>query len=169
MSVQEAVALVLQASAQGLEETAVRGQIFVLDMGKPAKIVDVARQVIRLAGMRPDVDVRIEFTGLRPGEKLYEELFDETEERLDGGDGILVALSKSINLEVLRRLFDELAGAARQPDHATLLRLLAHAVPNYVNPQAPVAQEVVGEQMARNPIRALWGYATNARYVAEQP
>jgi FlaA1/EpsC-like NDP-sugar epimerase len=170
MSVQEAVALVLQASAQGLEETAVRGQIFVLDMGKPAKIVDVARQVIRLAGMRPDVDVRIEFTGLRPGEKLYEELFDDTEDRLDGGvDGILAALSKSINLEVLRRLFDELAGAARQPDHATLLRLLAHAVPNYDTPQALVAQDAVGEQTARSSIRALWGYATNARYVAEQP
>jgi hypothetical protein len=89
---------------------------------------------------------------------------------LDGGrEGILVALSKSINLEVLRRLFDELAGAARQPDHATLLRLLAHAVPNYDNPLTPATQEAVREQTARNSIRALWGYATNARYVAEQP
>ena len=169
MSVQEAVALVLQASAHGLEAAAARGQIFVLDMGKPVRIVDVARQVIRLAGMRPDVDVGIQFTGLRPGEKLYEELFDETEDRLDGGvEGILVALSKSINLEVLRRLFDELAGAAAQPDHATLLRLLAHAVPSYHNPHAP-PQDAVGEPPARDPIRALWGYSSNPRYVAEQP
>ena len=117
MTVQEAVALVLQASAHGLERTEARGQIFVLDMGKPAKIVDVARQVIRLAGMRPDVDVKIEFTGLRPGEKLYEELFDEAEERMVGGvEGIFVAISKSINLEVLRRLFEELATASRQQD-----------------------------------------------------
>ena len=105
-------------------------------MGKPAKIVDVARQVIRLAGMRPDVDVKIEFTGLRPGEKLYEELFDEAEERMVGGvEGIFVAISKSINLEVLRRLFEELAAASRQQDRATLLRLLAHAVPSYHAPE----------------------------------
>jgi FlaA1/EpsC-like NDP-sugar epimerase len=167
MSVQEAVALVLQASAHGLEESAARGQIFVLDMGKPAKIVDVARQVIRLAGMRPDIDVKIEFTGLRPGEKLYEELFDDGEDRLQGGvDGIFVAISKSINLEVLRRLFDELASASRQQDRVTLLRLLAHAVPSYHNPEAAPAPPV--EEPVQGQARSLWGYATNPRYVAEQ-
>jgi FlaA1/EpsC-like NDP-sugar epimerase len=167
MSVQEAVALVLQASAHGLEESVARGQIFVLDMGKPAKIVDVARQVIRLAGMRPDIDVKIEFTGLRPGEKLYEELFDDGEDRLQGGiHGIFVAISKSINLEVLRRLFDELASASRQQDRVTMLRLLAHAVPSYQHPEAatvaPVAEQVQGQA------RSLWGYATNPRYLLEQ-
>jgi FlaA1/EpsC-like NDP-sugar epimerase len=137
MTAHEAVALVLQATAHGLEHPAARGQIFVLDMGQPAKIVDVARQVIRLAGMRPDIEVKIEFTGLRPGEKLYEELFEETEDRMDRGvTGVLIALSKSINLEVLRRLFDELGAAARHRDHASLLRLLAHAVPSYHNPAA---------------------------------
>jgi FlaA1/EpsC-like NDP-sugar epimerase len=166
MSVQEAVALVLQASAHGLEETEARGQIFVLDMGKPAKIVDVARQVIRLAGMRPDIDVKIEFTGLRPGEKLYEELFDDAEDRLEGGfDGIFVAISKSINLEVLRRLFDELASASRQQDRVTLLRLLAHAVPSYHSPEAEAAP--AAEQM-QGKARRLWGYATNPGYLAEQ-
>ena len=165
MTVQEAVALVLQASAHGLERTEARGQIFVLDMGKPAKIVDVARQVIRLAGMRPDVDVKIEFTGLRPGEKLYEELFDEAEERMVGGvEGILVASSKSINLEVLRRLFEELATASRQQDRATLLRLLAHAVPSYHAPEiaAPVREQ---EQDQAEP---LWVYGANRRMFAEQ-
>jgi FlaA1/EpsC-like NDP-sugar epimerase len=138
MSVQEAVALVLQASAHGLEQRQARGQIFVLDMGQPAKIVDVACQIIRLAGLRPDIDVKIVFTGLRPGEKLYEEIFDETEARLDSEvNGILIALSKSINLEVLRRVFDELAGAAQHHDSATLLRLLAHAVPSYRSEAAP--------------------------------
>jgi O-antigen biosynthesis protein WbqV len=166
MSVQEAVALVLQASAHGLEETEARGQIFVLDMGKPARIVDVARQVIRLAGKRPEIDVKIEFTGLRPGEKLYEELFDDGEDRLDGGlEGIFVAISKSINLEVLRRLFDELANASRQQDHTTLLRLLAHAVPSY---QTPAAATAAPADQMRGRARPLWGYATNPRYLAEQ-
>jgi O-antigen biosynthesis protein WbqV len=164
MTVQEAVALVLQASAHGLEQTDARGQIFVLDMGQPARIVDVARQVIRLAGMRPDLDVKIEFTGLRPGEKLYEELFDEAEERMLGGvEGILVAASKSINLEVLRRLFEELATASRQQDHRTLLRLLAHAVPSYQAPSAPApAEQAVGQA---DPV---WGYGPSRRMLAEQ-
>jgi O-antigen biosynthesis protein WbqV len=166
MSVQEAVALVLQASARGLEETDARGQIFVLDMGRPAKIVDVARQMIRLAGMRPDIDVKIEFTGLRPGEKLYEELFDEAERRLEGGlQGIFVAVSQSINLEVLRRLFDELASASRQQDRATLLRLLAHAVPSYHNPDAVRAAPV--EEQVQGKAQPLWGYATGPQYLPE--
>jgi FlaA1/EpsC-like NDP-sugar epimerase len=164
MTVQEAVALILQASAHGLEEATARGQIFVLDMGDPAKIVDVARKVIRLAGMRPDIDVKIEFTGLRPGEKLYEELFDETEDRLDGGvEGIFVAVSKSINLEMLRRLFDELAAVSGRHDRPTLLRLLTHAVPSYRNPEIAPPEHVPSEP-AHGPIRALWGYAA-----AEQP
>ena len=76
MSIKEAVGLVLRASAAGLQaERSDRGRIFVLDMGEPVRILDVARQVIRLAGLEPERDIEIEFTGLRPGEKLYEELF----------------------------------------------------------------------------------------------
>jgi len=59
--------------------------------------------------------------------------------------------------------------AAAQPDHATLLRLLAHAVPSYRNPQDQAAEDAAGEQPVQGPIRALWAYATNPRYVAEQP
>lgn len=74
MTIPEAAQLVIQAGAM-----ANGGEIFILDMGKPVKIVDFARDLIRLAGFEPDVDIKIEFTGLRPGEKLYEELMLQEE------------------------------------------------------------------------------------------
>ncbi len=74
MTIPEAVGLVLQSSLQGEG-----GEIFVLDMGKPVKIVDLARDLIQLSGLRPGEDIEIEFTGLRPGEKLFEELSHDGE------------------------------------------------------------------------------------------
>jgi FlaA1/EpsC-like NDP-sugar epimerase len=132
MTVREAVELVLQASAYGVNQPEHRGQIFVLDMGKPAKIVDIARQMIRLVGLRPEVDIKIEFTGLRPGEKLYEELFDDQESRLpEVVDGVLVATSCPMELKLLRRAFDDLAVIGQDHERPHLQRAIARVLPTY--------------------------------------
>jgi FlaA1/EpsC-like NDP-sugar epimerase len=74
MTIPEAARLVIQAGGM-----AKGGEIFVLDMGQPVKIADLARNLIRLSGLEPDVDIEIQYTGLRPGEKLYEELLLDSE------------------------------------------------------------------------------------------
>lgn len=93
MTIPEAVSLVLQASfyAHG-------GEIFVLDMGEPVKIDDMARNLIKLSGLRPDVDIRIEYTGLRPGEKLYEEKLMK-EEGLQTTENKLIFIGKPIEMD----------------------------------------------------------------------
>ena len=81
MTIPEAVQLVIRAGDIG----AGKGEVFVLDMGEPVKIVDLAHNMIRLAGYEPETDIAIEFTQPRPGEKLHEELFGEGEERAADG------------------------------------------------------------------------------------
>ena len=114
MTIPEAVALVIQASiyAKG-------GEIYVLDMGDPVKIDDMARQLIRLSGYEPDVDIKIEYTGLRPGEKLYEELL-MSEEGLQETPNKLIHIAKPIEMddevfeEQLERLKDMATGETEQ-------------------------------------------------------
>lgn len=102
MTIPEAVQLVIQAGAM-----AKGGEIFVLDMGQPVKICDLARNLIKLSGFEPDVDIKIEFSGLRPGEKLYEELL-LAEEGLEAtrNDKIFVAQPVATDLAMLKREID---------------------------------------------------------------
>ncbi|OUP77265.1 nucleoside-diphosphate sugar epimerase [Erysipelatoclostridium sp. An173] len=93
MTIPEAVSLVLQAGAY-----AKGGEIFILDMGEPVKIADMARNLIKLSGYEPDVDIKIEYTGLRPGEKLYEELLMK-EEGLQDTPNHLIHIGKPIELD----------------------------------------------------------------------
>jgi O-antigen biosynthesis protein WbqV len=124
MTVQEAVLLILQSSARALETDADRGTIYVLDMGEPVKIVEIARRVIRMAGLRPDIDVPIKFIGLRPGEKLYEELFDTSEAKIESAiPGIFEAMPSPIPLELMVEGFGQLGRLIAEGDAVELTRL----------------------------------------------
>lgn len=132
MTIREAVELVLQASALGVLQHHDHGKIYVLDMGKPVKIVDLARQMIRLAGLRPDEDVHIAFTGLRPGEKLFEEIFHGAEAPVPTDRaGILLASPRLTNADAMTRLVEEMERVCRQRDVSQATKILGMLVPEY--------------------------------------
>jgi O-antigen biosynthesis protein WbqV len=139
MTVREAVELVLQASALspaplsiGPEAIEARGKIFVLDMGEPVKIVDLAQQMIRLAGLRLGRDIKIEFIGLRPGEKLHEELFHPAEPLVaTANPAIRLAAPRTADYAMLVRSIDELEENARSRREERVLQILERLVPEY--------------------------------------
>ncbi|MBR0652542.1 polysaccharide biosynthesis protein [Roseomonas terrae] len=147
MTVREAVGLVLQASVVGTTDPEnmppelADGGIFVLDMGEPVKIVDLARRMIRLAGLRPDEDVEIRFTGLRPGEKLFEELFHGKEApRPTEYPGLLVATPRTADAALVGRAIDEISTAARSGTPRVALQQLGRLVPEFEHaPEGTVA------------------------------
>ncbi|MTJ83700.1 MAG: polysaccharide biosynthesis protein [Telmatospirillum sp.] len=142
MTIREAVELVLQASALGYgNRDRYQGRIFVLDMGEPVKIVHLARQMIRLAGLRPEIDVKIVYTGLRPGEKLFEEIFHGAEAPVPTErDGILVAAVRALDHDHVAAAIESLEEACRRQDADGARRVLRDLVPEYRadTPPAPL-------------------------------
>jgi O-antigen biosynthesis protein WbqV len=135
MTVREAVGLVLQASVVGSGNAAIPdGGIFVLDMGEPVKIVDLARQMIRLAGLRPEADIAIRFTGLRPGEKLFEELFHGGERPTPTPfEGLLMATPRSADSRLVALAISEIEKAAASGDNVAALSVLHRMVPEFAH------------------------------------
>nr|WP_244978014.1 nucleoside-diphosphate sugar epimerase/dehydratase [Aureimonas jatrophae] len=132
MTIPEASRLILHAAGHGLGTQAARGQIFVLDMGEPIAIRELAERLIQLAGLRPHEDIAIEYTGLRPGEKLFEELFGEGESvEPTGRAGLRIARSRVSDLGFLRRNFEALAQGLSEGDGDRAVELLAHIVPEF--------------------------------------
>ncbi|MEK6746440.1 MAG: nucleoside-diphosphate sugar epimerase/dehydratase [Pseudomonadota bacterium] len=132
MTVREAVELVLQASVLGRDMQTKQEYIFVLDMGRPMKILDLALQMIKLAGFKPYSDIDIVFTGLRPGEKLYEELFHLSENIAHTSHkGIFLASPRETDLKTLKRSFSSLYEACKLRDSVSALDMLKKLVPEF--------------------------------------
>jgi len=133
MTVREAVELVLQASALGHGGNERQdGKIFVLDMGEPIRIMDLAEQMIRLAGLKPGKDIKIDITGIRPGEKLFEEVFHGAEPLVATEcPGLLLAAPRAGSLDDLSPALDELAQACRDDDEERVIAIIQKLVPEF--------------------------------------
>jgi FlaA1/EpsC-like NDP-sugar epimerase len=132
MTVREAVELVLQASALGIADGETEGRIFVLDMGKPVRILDLAHQVIRLAGLQPNEDIAIKIIGPRPGEKLHEVLLHDNETPVPTAcEGLTLAAPRTTDLALMARTIDELEKTASTRDSEKTLSLLRRLVPEF--------------------------------------
>ncbi len=139
MTIPEACLLVIEAGVMGQG-----GEIFVFDMGEPVKIADLARKVIKLAGKEPDRDIRIEYTGLRPGEKLYEELLSTAENtKPTYHEKIMIADVRQYDFAVVEKKVEKLIASARQHYTLETVFLMKDLVPEFVS--SNVAYEKVNQ------------------------
>jgi FlaA1/EpsC-like NDP-sugar epimerase len=126
MTIPEASSLVLEAAVMGKG-----GEIFVFDMGEPVKIVDLARKMVELAGLRPDVDIPIQFSGLRPGEKMYEELFKTTENLLPTHHPKIMKANRSeVDIHFMD-MTQKLVEVAKVYDERSVKALVRRIVPEF--------------------------------------
>ena len=127
MTIPEACNLVLEAATMG------NGfEIFVFDMGKPVKIADLAKKMITLAGYVPDKDIKIVYSGLRPGEKLYEELLNSKENTIPtNNQKIFVAKVRDYELENVKREFEALYDVAKEMLKVDTVRKMKEIVPEF--------------------------------------
>lgn len=129
MTIPEACQLVIEAGVMGQGS-----EIFVFDMGKPVKIVDLARRIIKLAGKEPNVDIKIEYTGLRPGEKLYEELLNDSENVMPTyHDKIMIAKVAEYDFDVVNQKVQKLINSAKQHYTLETVGLIKDLVPEYTS------------------------------------
>jgi FlaA1/EpsC-like NDP-sugar epimerase len=130
MTIPEATQLVLEAGSMGNG-----GEIFVFDMGKPVPIVDLARKMIRLSGLVPGIDIEIKYTGLRPGEKLYEELLNDSENTLPTHhEKILIAKMRSSEVQNIQQSFELLFKMAASADAVLdMVAKMKEMVPEFVS------------------------------------
>ena len=129
MTIPEACCLVMEASTLGEG-----GEIFVFDMGKPVKILDLARNMIRLAGYIPEKDIQIVFTGLRPGEKLYEELLNQKEITIPtSNQKIMVARVREFEFDEVSQAIDKLIETSRMAKPFTTVKIMKQIVPEYIS------------------------------------
>lgn len=133
MSISEAVSLVLQSGVLGGEDQA-RDRLFVLDMGEAVKIDDLARQMIVLAGLKPGEDIKIEYTGLRPGEKLYEELFYDREQFDKTRFDQIFTARVPVPEGFVDSLIEDLKNKCEEQNEAAALRILLDLAPEYQGP-----------------------------------
>lgn len=127
MTIPEACQLVLEAGAMGNG-----GEIYIFDMGKPVKIIDLARKMIKLAGFIPEKDIKIQIVGLRPGEKLYEELLNDTSKTLaTHHEKIMIAQEIQDEFETLHVDIDELIGIANQYQNDAVVAKMKKIVPEF--------------------------------------
>jgi len=145
MTIPEACQLILQAGAVGRG-----GEVFVLDMGEPVAIQYLARQMILLAGKLPEKEIPIVYTGLRPGEKLFEELFHPSEAlRQSGHDKLLLARFREVDWEAFSRELAQIERACAQADEARVRTLLAALVPEFTNGDAREPTKVIPIERAK--------------------
>jgi O-antigen biosynthesis protein WbqV len=131
MTIREAVELVLQAATLRDSELE-RGRIVVLDMGSPVNILNMAQQMIKLAGLQPDKDIKIVFTGLRPGERLSETLFQSDEEMVGTSyKDLMVACAQVADHAFVCRIVSQIVEAARRQDNNAVLKLMEVAVADF--------------------------------------
>jgi FlaA1/EpsC-like NDP-sugar epimerase len=147
MTIPEAVSLVLEAMAIGRD-----GQVFVMDMGEPVRVVELAENLITLSGLRPYEDIDIVFSGIRPGEKLFEEMLTARErENPTVNARLFMAQQERIEYERLSDSLGRLDLAVRTPDPATVLGLMQRLVPSYTpSPMLLAREELAPARLAKS-------------------
>ena len=127
MTIPEACELVLQAGTMGMG-----GEIFVFDMGEPIKILNLAIRMIKLSGYEPETDIKIVYTGLRPGEKLYEELLsDNTKTLPTHHEKIMISKDPSVPFDQIDQLSEKIVAVAQTGDKLQMVRVLKEIVKEF--------------------------------------